>query len=89
MKKYSFFTFFALTQLVFVFLQIHKHMQFIKQSFRKQKNERMLVEYSHNKQDLMNKLYAQQNRENIGQFAQKNGLQAAKLSQIKRVSSNV
>jgi hypothetical protein len=89
MKKYSFFTLFAFTQLVFVFLQIHKHMQFIKQSFRKQRNERMLVEYTHNKQDLMNKLYAQQSREDIGQFAQKNGLQAAKLSQVKRVNTHV
>lgn len=89
MKKYSFFTVFVFTQLVFVFLQIHKHMQFIKQSFRKQKNERMLVESTHKKQDLMNKLYAQQNRSDIGQFAQKNGLKAAKLSQIKRVNTHV
>lgn len=89
MKKYSFFTVFLFAQLVFVFLQIHKHMQFIKQSFRKQKNERTLVEYTHKKQDLMNQLYAEQSRSDIGQFAKDNGLQAAKLSQVKRVNNNV
>ncbi len=89
MKKYSFFMIFMVTQLGLIFLQIHKHMQFIKQSFRKQKNERLLVECTHKKEELINQLYAEQSRTDIGQFAKDHGLKSAKLSQVKRITHDV
>ena len=75
------------THVLFIFLQIHKHMQFIKQSFRKQKNERVLGQLEHTKQDLMNQLYVQQNRSDIKQFAQKQGMQSVRLNRVKRITS--
>lgn len=60
-------------------------MQFIKQSFRKQKNERARAELAHKKQDLMNQLYVQKNRTDIKGFAQERGLQSVCLNRVKRI----
>ena len=61
-------------------------MQFIKQSFRKQKNERLLAQLKQEKQALTNQLYMVQNRSDITQFAQKElNMTPMRLSQIKRI----
>ena len=87
MKKGTFLTLFLSTQIAFVFLHIHKHMLFIKQSFRKQKNERELAQYAQTKQELTNHLYALQSRSTIKEFAQKElQLKPLSLAHIKRIT---
>lgn len=87
MKKGTVLTTFIALHVGFIFLQIHKHMYFIRQSFEKQKNERILAQMIKHKQELQNKLYALQNKSDIKQFAQeKLGMKTASLSQIKRLN---
>lgn len=87
MKRYSFFTLFIVLHLGFIFLQIHKHMRFIKESFSKQKNERLLANLTQQKQDLLNQLYAKKSRASIKQFAKNKGLKSLKLARVKRIQS--
>lgn len=87
MKKVAFFTLFVTTNICFIFLHIYKHMTFIQQSFRKQRNDRMLAQLEQQKQDLTNQLYALQNRNTIKTFAQEElRLKPVSLSQLKRFS---
>ena len=87
MKKGTVVSIFIFTQIGFVFLQIHKHMLFIKCSFSKQKNERCLAQLEQKKVTLRNQFYVVQNKSDIQQFAQdKLALQPSKIKQIKRVS---
>lgn len=84
MKKGTFLSIFIVTHLLFIFLQIHKHMQFIKYSFAKQKYEKELQQVTHKKQELTNQLYAQQNRSTVKQYAQDQlGMKEIRLAQIK------
>ena len=87
MKKHSFITLFIGVHVLFIFMHIHKHMQFIKQSFCKQKNERLRIELVHKKQELINQLYAEKNRADVKQFAQDHGLKSIRLNRVKRVAS--
>ena len=87
MKKGTFLTLFLGTHIAFVFLHIHKHMLFIKQSFRKQKNERELAQLVQAKQELTNRLYALQSRSTIKEFAHTElQLKPLSLAHIKRLS---
>ncbi len=87
MPKITFFITFLCTQLLFVFLLIHKSSQFIKESYQKQKIELAKSELLHTKEVLTNQLYACKNPAAIKKFAQTNlNMQPVKLSQIKRIS---
>ncbi len=85
MKKTAFLTLFIATNISFIFFHIHKHMHFIKQSFRKQRNDRLLAQLEQKKQELTNQLYALQNRTAVKTFAQeKLSLKPILLTQVKR-----
>ncbi len=86
MKRTTFIAIFMSAHLCFIFLQIHKHTQFIKQSFAKQKNERLLASLEIKKQQLIQELHSVKNHANIGQFAKNNlNMGPVRLSQIKKV----
>jgi hypothetical protein len=89
MKKIIFITLFITTHIGFLFLQIQKQMESVKESFRKQKNERMLTQLEQKKQALTNELQLLQNKPEIKRFAQeKLNLQAINLTQIERLSDD-
>ncbi len=89
MKKTIFITLFIVTHISFFFLEIHKQMQFIKESFRKQSSERTLAQLEQKKQSLTNELCALQNREEIKKFAQNNlQLKQINLKQIHTLVDN-
>lgn len=86
MKKNQFIALFIVIHVGFIFLQIHKHMQFIKQSFLKQKNERLLAQLEQQHEDLTNRWYGLQNRTEIKNYAHNVlKLKPISLSQLKRL----
>jgi len=86
MKRPQFITIFIACQILLIFLQIHKHTQFIKQSYRKQYNEKLHEELAHKKQQLTQELYAAHNPERIEQFARESlQMKNATLAQVKRL----
>jgi cell division protein FtsB len=85
MKKTFFITLFIVTHIGFFFLQIQKQMETIKESFRKQDNERTLAQLEQKKQALHNELQMLQNKQIIKEFAQNSlKLHPITLSQIHR-----
>jgi hypothetical protein len=86
MKRGIFLTIFISTHITFVVLQIHKHSQFIKQSYRKQKNEQLRNKLLQEKQSLVHQWYALHNQDQIKEYAQKKlGMIAINLQQIKKL----
>jgi hypothetical protein len=75
--------------VTFIFLQIHKHAQFIQASYRNQKNEQLMAKLSHEKEQRMHKLYALQNKDSIKQYAQRKlAMSSVRLNQIKKISDD-
>ena len=86
MKKVVFFTLFVVVHIGFFFLEINKQMQLVKESFTKQKNERIVAALEQKKQALTNELYSLQNKATVKKFAQKTlGLEPVGLAQIKHL----
>ncbi len=76
------------TQLLFVFLLIHKSSQFIKESYKKQKLDVTKNELAHTKEQYTNQRYALKNPAQIKKFAQEQlGMQPIKINQIKRIAT--
>lgn len=89
MKRVLFVSTFIVAHIGFIFLQIHKHAQFIQASYRKQKNEQLLSKLAHEKEQRMHALYALQNKENIKKYAQQNlSMSSVRLSQIKKIDND-
>jgi len=85
MKKNLFITLFIGVHISFFFLQIHKQMQFIKESFTKQRNEQTVSKLTHKKQAKLNELYALQNRQDVRSYAQKKlALRPVSMNQLNR-----
>jgi len=73
--------------ILFVVAHIHRHTQFIKQSFRYQKNEQLRQQLVHKKQELTAQLYALQNQHNVKEYAEKRlGMKPVALAQVKRLA---
>lgn len=86
MKRSTFIAIFISTHLGFVFLHIHKHTQFVKQTYTKQKNERHLASLEVKKQQLLQELHMAKNHSRIKEFAKTNlNMAPVRLSQIKKV----
>lgn len=86
MKKNLFIALFISTHIGFLFLHIHKQMQFIKQSFAKQANEQLLVKIKQKKQAKENELYALQNRQKIKAYAEKSlAFKPVSMTQLHRL----
>ena len=89
MKKTLFFTLFIVTHIGFFFLQINKQMQLVKESFDKQKNERMVASLEQKKQKLANELNSLSNKSDIKEYAQKKlDLKPVRLAQVKPLSDD-
>ncbi len=89
MKKSFFITLFIVTHIGFLFLQIQKQMESIKESFRKQKNERTLTQLEQKKQALINELQLLQNKQEIKKYAQTTlKLHPVTLTQMQRLADD-
>ena len=87
MKKKAFIVLFFVTHIGFFFLHIHKHMQFIKESFTKQKHEQELAKASQQKQARLNDLYALQNKQDVKTYAaQTLAFKPVKITQLHRLA---
>jgi len=69
MKKNSFITIFITAHIVLIFLQVHKHTLFIKNSYKHQQCEKKVAALTEKKQILTQELYALKDRENIKKYA--------------------
>ncbi len=70
MKKNFFILLFIGVHVCFLFLHIHRHMLYMKESFKKQKNEQLTNALKEKKETKTNDLFALQNRKNIQIFAE-------------------
>ena len=70
MNKKSFISFFVATNLILVFLQIHKHTLFIKNSYEQQQCEKKIATLTEKKQTLTQELHSLKDRQNIKKYAQ-------------------
>lgn len=87
MKKIFFFTLFILVHIGFLFLEVNKQMELVKESFNKQKNERTIAALEQKREALTNELYTLQNKSSIKKYAQTQlGLVPVQLSQIKHLN---
>lgn len=87
-KKNSFITFFITIHIMLIFLQVHKHTLFIKNSYNHQQCEKKLALLQEKKQTLTQELYALKDRENIKKYAQnKLKMRPYTLNQIKKLST--
>jgi hypothetical protein len=86
MKKFSFITFFITAHIVLIFLQVHKHTLFIKNSYNQQLCEKKIAVLTEKKQTLTQELYALKDRENIKKYAQnKLKMRPYALNQVKKL----
>jgi hypothetical protein len=86
MKKNSFITLFITAHILLIFLQIHKHTLFIKNSYNHQQCEKKLALLQEKKQTLTQELYALKDRENIKKYAQdKLKMRPYALNQVKKL----
>ena len=86
MKKIILITLFISTHIGFLFLHIHKQMQFIKESFAKQKNEQLLAKTTQEKQARHNELHALHNKQDIKAYAEKKlDLKPVSMTQLHRL----
>ena len=89
MKRKIFIPLFIGTHILFIFLQIYKHSQVIKLSYKKQKNEADRQLLAQKKQDLTHQLYALKNRSAIKKFAMNHlNMKKITLKQIKKINDN-
>lgn len=88
MKKNSFITLFITAHILLIFLQIHKHTLFIKNSYNHQECEKKLAVLQEKKQTLTQELYALKDRENIKKYAQdKLKMRPYALNQVKKLTT--
>lgn len=88
MKKHSFITIFITAHILIIFLQIHKHTLFIKNSYNHQQCEKKLALLQEKKQTLTQELYALKDRDNIKKYAQdKLKMRPYALNQVKKLTT--
>lgn len=87
MKKKSFITTIIALHILLIFLQIHKHTLFIKNSYNQQQCEKKLAALTEKKQTLTQELHALKDRDNIKKYAQtKLNMRPYALNQVKKLS---
>lgn len=69
MKKNYFISFFICTHVVLIFLQVHKHTLFVKNSYHQQQYEKKIALLAEKKQVLTQEIHAMKDRESIKQYA--------------------
>lgn len=89
MKKQWFIPIFVGTHILFVFLIVHKNSNIIKQTYRKQHQEKIKEQLVQKKQQLTHQLYLAQHRSNARKFAvEKLHMTDVKIDQIKKLQSH-
>lgn len=84
-KQTTFIVTFVATNVLFIFLQIHKNGLFIKESFRQQKLAAHRSELEREKAQLTHQLCALKSHQKIKEFAHTElGMNPVKLTQIKQ-----
>ena len=87
MKQSRFLTIFVVTHVAFILLQIHKHTQIVRHSYKKQEYEQQLVALNEKKEHLTHHLAALKSHEAIQQFAKKElNMEPIKLHHIKKIA---
>lgn len=88
MKKNSFITIVIAAHIGLIFLQVHKHTLFIKNSYNFQQCEKKIALLTEKKQTLTQELYALKDRENIKKYAQnKLKMRPYALNQVKKLQT--
>ena len=86
MKKNKFITLFIAAHILFIFLQVYKHTQFVKSTYEQQKHEKKHSDLKTKKQTLIQQLYALKDRNNIRKFAKKSlKMRPIRLNQVKNM----
>jgi len=77
---------FIITHVFFVFLQVHKHALFIKKSYKKQKNEKLLASLYKKKEQLSHQLYTLKEHNTLKKFAHETlGMDELRVNNIKKL----
>jgi len=86
MKHSRFLTIFITTHVLFILLQIHKHTQVVRHSYKKQEFEQQLAMLSEKKELLTHMLCSLKSHEAVHDWAQNElGMPPIKLGQIKKI----
>ena len=86
MKKNSFIIFFITAHILLIFLQVHKHTLFVKNSYQHQQCEKKLAALTEKKQTLTQELHALKDRDAIKKYAQtKLNMRPYALNQVKKL----
>ena len=87
MKQSRFFTIFITTNVLFILLQIHKHTQIIRHSYKKQELEQQLTLLAEKKEQLTHILCEHKSHEAIHRYAQQElAMKPLQLNQIKKIT---
>jgi len=77
------------THVLFVLAHIYRHSQFVQETFRHQKNERLLEALTHKRQELASLLYSIKDRSAIREYAQQAlHMKPLSLAQVKKLERN-
>jgi len=89
MKKNSFIAIVITAHIVFIFLQVHKHTLFIKNSYNHQECEKKIALLKDKKQTLTQELYALKDRDAIKKYAHDTlKMRPYALNQVKKLHNN-
>jgi len=87
MKQSRFLTIFITSNVLFILLQIHKHTQIVRHSYKKQELEQQLLLLSEKKEQLTHILCSNKNHNTIYRYAQENlAMKPLQLSKIKKIA---
>lgn len=87
MKRNTFIAMFITAHIVFIFLQVHKHTQFVTFTYARQKLEKKQNTLQQEKQLLTQQLYALKDRDTVKKFARKTlKMRPIRLNQVKKLT---
>lgn len=87
MKKVTFFTFFIVTNLLFLVLQIHKQSAYVQASYHNQRLEQKVHDLEQEKNSLTQELYELKNPHQLKEYAQTTlSMYPIRLNQIKTIT---
>ncbi len=89
MKRNTFAALFVATHVTFIFMHIYRQTLVVRETFRKQKNERTLELLTQRQQELTTQLCCLKNHMEIKRYAQQElGMQPITLKQVRRVAAH-
>jgi len=77
------------THVLFILAHIYRHSQFVQESFKKQRSERLIESMRHKKQELASMLYGMKDRSAIKEYAEQVlHMKPIVLAQVKKLDSS-